>query len=539
MPQLANCGIHQRLKFSTNPNQQHTMPPIRLPEIADLQPTSINAPGLRIDALALQGKALGDVARSIAGISDQFHDTAIATQKLENARLVSSNRLRIAEKYATFQQKLNTDPDPGARVSKTRDFLSDMETKLKGEELPPVVRDQILAEFEGFASKAIIDQGATTARLAAKRAALSLENELRAAQDYNNRPAFEAAISTGVDGGLILPEEADRYLTDFDRSYAGSMIQAGIDQDPAGFMLDLEQPDFLDRFPGITPADLPRLKDAARSSAQRMRAEETDLIAAALMENKLQPEDIEAAEYLTATDRAKFKSALDDIQNARPPSAETHGKAWDTLLSLRQAFQDPGTSDSEYAARWNDARAEVLSLVATVPAAYRGDITSELSRRSPAARSGVPDEPPEFSQKAELKTIALDRIARARSAGMFGPIDQDAEPAARERAYRRAEEIRLKVSDFVDRKPAGEIGIEEVTTFTDRLISGDRIKTAVRDFREFIPGSGQRFRMPAQMPALPPLDQAAADPLDIPPGEATASDALLPPRQMLEEFLAD
>lgn len=519
---------------------------IRLADIATLQPTAINAPGLRADSLALPAQALGNVARSIAGVSDGFHDTALAAQKLENAHAVSSNRLRLAEQYAALQLDLDKETDPAERVPKTRAFLSNLKVQLEGEDLPPAVRQQVLSDFEGFASRAIIDQGAATAKLSQRRALLATQNELRKAQAYNDRPGFEAALSTAEEAGILLPEESERFRMEFDRSAAASELDAGIEQDPAGVMLDMEQPDFLSRFPGLTPADLPRLKDAARGSAQRKRQEETDLIAAAMMENKLQPEDIEAAEYLTPIDRAKFSDALQNIQNAKPPSAEVHGKAWDTLLALREAFKSPGVSDAEYAARWNDARAEVLSLVATVPAAYRGDITSELSRRSPSARTGTPEEPPEFGQKAELKAIALDRIARARSAGMFGPIADDADPVKREAAYRKAEEIRLRVSEFVDRKKADEIGFDEVTAFADSLISGDRVKSAVQDMRQFIPGSGQRFRLPSptpQIPALPPKsapkDMKAEDPLQLSPGPAESSDALLPALQMLDQFLAD
>lgn len=259
-------------------------------------------------------------------------------------------------------------------------------------------------------------------------------------------------------------------------------------------------------------------------------AQQLDLIDAALAGESLTDRDLAAADYLSPGDVAKVKQAMRKIE---PPTAEVHASAWDLLLANRETFYDPGIKDSDYAAKWNDLRAEVIGMI---PTAYRGDINSELAARSPANRNAARVKPPRDLDMAELKNIGVDRISRARAAGMFGDVSDEAAPPIREKAYRRAEELRLKVSQWINANP--KAAIQEVSDFTDSLISGDRVKSSAVDLRQFIPGSAQRLRPAPAMQPLPPKsgDKANPDPLQLPPGDGAASDALLPARQ-LENFI--
>lgn len=515
---------------------------IRLPEIPGLQASPINAPQVRPGAAALPAVALGDLAKELSGVSEHFHEHAVNLQKIDNARRISEIRQQFVTELAQNDVDLQREPDPARRIQKTREFIDSAKVRiLDNADLPPAARDQLTADFTETANRAFIGQIQDSARLTTKRAALALENEINAAKRTGDRQLFTKAINTGTEAGVIVPEQIERLSQDFDRSLASQTLDLAIQDDPALVLQDIERPDFFQRMPGLSQEDVPHIRRAAEQSAQRHRAEQLDLIQEALLQKKLTPADIEAADYLKAEDRAEIRRALerDAAPTPQPLSAEEHGKAWDTLLSLREAFTDPEISDSQYAARFNDTRARVLSVIANTPEAFRGDITGELARRSPANRSAEKLLPAVGTDKAELKAIALDRVTRARTAGMFGNVAEDAPPAEREKAYRRAEAIRLQISQHVERN-ADKIGLPEIESFTDSLISGDRIKSNARDFRPFIPGSAQRLRPVPALPVLPPKqgtkDKATPDPLQIPPGDGTASADLLPSRQ-LETFL--
>ena len=492
---------------------------IRIPEVPGLQGQPVNSPALRIEAAAAPVAALGSLARGIASVGEHFQGVADETQRLENARLASSARQKLAADYADLQAQLDKDPDPAARISKARDFFRQRRDMPDDPSIPPAVRDQIRDHHESFATGAMIDQAAATAKLTHQRAALALENEINAATATGNRQELDRAIATAAEAGVVLPEKAAAIVADFDRSVSATSLDLAIQKDPHLVLEDIERPDFLARMPGLKKDDIPRIQSAARASSQRKRAEELDLIEAALAEEKLNPDDLEGAEYLTPGDVAKIRHAM---QKVEAPSAEAHGQAWDLLLANRESFYDPGLKDSDYAAKWNDLRAEVI---AKIPAAYRADINSELAARSPANRNTARVKPLKDVDKAEQKTVAVDRIGRARAAGMFGDVSDEAAPAVREKAFRRAEELRLKVSRFIDQHP--EAGIDEISEFTDGQISGDRVKTTAADLRQFIPGSGQRLRPAPPMAPLPGME----------PGTGGASSALLPPRQQLDTFL--
>lgn len=516
---------------------------IRLPDIPGLPQTAIGAPTVSPPAAAAPGVALGDLASSIRNTSEHFHGLAVETQKRENARTLSEIRQQIAKSQAEFSLKLDSDPDPTSRIAKTQEFLSAEKIRIQGMndgDLPPAVRDQALAFYEESATRYFIDQNAAAARLADKRARLALSNEITTATDNSDRASLDTAIATATDSGVLLPEEAAPIVHSFERKQSAGILEAAISEDPAEVLKDIEAPDFLTRFPGITKNDLPELKDRAEHAKENHRAEQLQLLNDALTVGRLQPDDIEAATYLTPLDVEKVKTALAAKQNAKPPTPEQHGKAWDMLLELREKFADPAMTDKEYAARWNDARADVIGIIATTPPAFRADITGELERRSPANRSAEKLLPPVGTDRTELKAIAIARITRARAANMLGNAAEDATPAEREKAYRTAEALRLKVSQWIENNADERLDLQKVEEFTDSLISGDRVKSTVRDLAPMVPGSAQRLRPAPAPPVLPPKqgtkDKATADPLQIPSGDGTASADLLPSKQ-LDTFL--
>lgn len=503
---------------------------IRLP---GLNPTQINAPFVNPNVAAAPAQELGTLARSIAGVSEHFHDTAVKVQQAENARIESTYRRQWGEDFDNLQLKLQTESDPQKHIEAVTGFLQQNKDAWSAEELPPAVRDRLALQYDEFATRARGETAANASRLTFHRASLALENEIATAKGKGDRVGFERALTTAESTTGMPPEERERLETDFDRSLSGTTIDLALQQDPALVLEDIERPDFLQRVPGYTPEDLPKIRSAARAGVQRVRTEQIDLMEEALNTGQLTPKDIEAGDYLTAGDVARFKKALVKIE---PPSAETHGKAWDMLLANRQAFADPALSDQDYAAKWNDLRSEVISLV---PPQFRGDISQELSYRSPAHRIEAKAKPRASSEKQELKSVALERVNRARAANLFGNVGDDADPVVKEKAYRRAEELRVETAKFIEETP--DLTLEKITEFTDGQISGDRVKTSARELNTFVPGGAQRLRPGPSMQPLPPRsgtkDKATDDSLQLAPGQGEASDALLPPLQQLENFL--
>jgi len=506
---------------------------IRIPDQPGLPQQQINAPTVSPAAANAPNAALGSIAQSIASVGAHFQQVADDAQKLENARAESAARMQLQEGYSKLQQDLDKDPTAD-RVTATRDYWNEARGIIGNPDLSPQVRDSLKFYHDEQASNANIEAGATQANIARKRAGLQLSNEIDAATKNGDIKGLKRALATGREAGVVLPEQEDKLVEHYNRTVSGTTLDLAINEDPKGVLADMEQPDFFTRFPGLSKNDIPRLQDAVRISSQRKRTEEMDLFDAALETGELLPQDLEGADYITPGDVAKIKKAMVKVD---PPTAEEHGKVWDLLLANRQIFADPSISDKDYADRWNTLRAEVIG---EIPPQYRGDISAELSQRSPANRSAAKTKPRGFSEAPELKAIGLDRITRARAAGMFGPVDEDADPVAKEKAYRRAEELRVEVARFVEANKDG-VDIEKVTEFTDKLITGDKVKTTASQFQNYVPGGAQRLRPVPSLPALPPKsgakDKATTDPMQIPPGSGEASDALLPPRAQLENFL--
>lgn len=498
---------------------------IRIPNLPQAPGQQVNAPPASIEVANAPNIALGTLARSLASIGDGFQQHADQIQNMENVRLVSETRNRVAEEYARFSEELDKDPNPETRVEKTRAFWMKAKGIADRPDLPPAVRDSLVRWYEKAASESVISQGANAGRLSSKRALLALSNEIGSAKARHNREDLDAALATAKDSGILLPEEEQRIVQDFDRSVAAGKLDLAIQEDPALVLEDIERPDFIQRNPQFSPEDLPKIRRAAEAGAERIRGEELETLQEAMLRGMLKPSDLEAALYLKPSDRARFVRAMERAAAPKPQplTSEEHARAWDHLLRLRESFKDPAVSDSDYAARFNDARAEVLEAIAHTPEAFRADITSELSRRAPGNRSAAKILPPVGTDKAELKAVALDRITRARAAGLFGNVADDAEPAEREKAYRRSEALRLQVSQWVNQN-ADKIGLPEIEEFTDNLISGDRVKSTARDLETFIPGSARKLR-----PVLPPLPGMA-------PGAGGASADLLPSKQ-LDTFL--
>ena len=246
---------------------------IRLPDIPGLQGSQINAPELRAGAVAAPAVALGNAAESIYRVSDQFHDTAVKLQKLENGRIVSEKRQQLARDYGEFSVELQKDLDPASRMSKTQDFLTNYKGQMDSEDLPPAARADLLEHYDKFATNMTIGQAEDSARLGLRRAGAAFDNELNLAATSNDREMAMRAVGTAVETGAVLPEEGEEALRKFDELAAFRAQQSAIQENPIETLRQLDDPDFLKQNPFLSPEKHEQLRGEAEQQANRYRAD--------------------------------------------------------------------------------------------------------------------------------------------------------------------------------------------------------------------------------------------------------------------------
>ena len=468
---------------------------IRLPDIPNLSPQPIDAPAMRTGAAAAPAAALGQLAESIASVSDQFHDHAIKLQRIDNARILSEKRRALADSYATFQNDLAADPDPTSRIDKTRSFFATARDQLTTGELPPETQAALEDHFENFATQAVIRQAEDSLRLGVQRGRMALQNDLDAAIRAGDPAMAAASLAEHEAAGTIMPEERIKFETATRRQLEMQRINEVIEAEPTLILDNIKGDTFPSEY--LTPEDVQRVKAAAEDSVQRKRSEELDTIEAALITGQLHPRDLEAAQYLTPKDRAKIQHSM---QLRETPDTSAHSKAWDGLFKLREAFNNPAISDAKYAELWNTTRTETLALL---PRGYQGDIAQELSYRSTANRTNTRTATtrPPAADAADKRSLATERIKKAYNAGLFGSID-DPKSKTAQAALTRFEDVRLSIWDFIRKNP-------DAPQEAIRAQIGTAIASSLSDGKPLIP-------VPAA-PMLTNYDARADELLGLPP----------------------
>jgi len=262
---------------------------IRLPNI---QPTQVGSPTVNPRALAAPAEALGDVAQAIASVGKEFHGIAVQTQRIENARLVSEKRLKLAGDFSAFQVELQKDMDPASRLQKTRDFLGQYKGQFDSEDLAPAVRDQLLQHYDSFAGNAVIRQTEDSANLSVKRAGQQFDNELEdSVRTMDLNRAF-TVIDNTVAAGLNTPEEATAKKRAVEMKIQGVQTQQEILRDPKGWM----EANPADKVPaGYTPGEWTQQQNFAERRLRDVTMKGTMDIADAMATNQItRPEQIDA-----------------------------------------------------------------------------------------------------------------------------------------------------------------------------------------------------------------------------------------------------
>lgn len=482
--------------------------PVRVTEIPGLQGQAINAPGMSARAAAAPAVALGNLAQSIAGVSDAFAEKAHMIQDIENGRIISENRNRISEQYAMFQVENNKEADPELRISNTLKFLQNQKQGLDTADLSPYVKDTLTNHFDNYASRVRISSVEDAANLTIRRATQAFENEITAAQNNMDVPAFEAAKETARNAGILLPEQEDAITMDFDRNIQFQSNRLLAEDNPRQLLEDLDKEDFAANHPNLNPDDIGKLKRYATQQVELKRGEEIDTLEEALYQGKLGPGDIEAAEFLSAKDRSAFTKSLQTLQQEKPISQQDYLNAWKFTDVLRKARQDPRVTDEQYRALHNEVRTDVLN---SIPTSLQGDIKKELGYLSPAGRdsSSTGGAKPNVT---DLKAIAREQIQRAAEANLYGDNSDTASFQSRENAARRAEDIRIKANQFIESRPTPP-SPEEIRSYVESL-NGEAIDTSAN-----------------LIPIIPPAFEIGGDDIDFLIQEPNSvTDALLGPK---------
>jgi len=316
---------------------------IRLAEIPGLSGTALGLATPSAAAIAAPAVALGHLGQSIADVAKPFAQVALKVQAAENATRESNLRTSLNEGYSQLTIDLARDPDPQSHLDRVNSYLQQQAAAFQDPDLPPVSRQRLEDHFASFASTARIRTAESAATLSTKRAGLALKNELDGAKRTGNQAQFDDAISTGIDSGLLLPEHVDPLQQQFRSDNLFRDLVKTIDADPDATREQLEDPEFLTRYPDITPESLDKLRRYATQQGNYQRAETWDgILNAALNQGDqrslLSLDDLEqmaADGDITAEHRASYTRAF---LAAEPP-------AYDPAL-YEQADSAIGTYDT-------------------------------------------------------------------------------------------------------------------------------------------------------------------------------------------------
>jgi hypothetical protein len=266
---------------------------IPIVQVPSLAPTSLNFATPSAQGLAGPAAALGEVARGIAQVGGELGQHAAQVQQMENAFQESEARQKIAGEFAALDLELDRNTDPATYAKRFEETLQRTGKFIQGDTLAPIVRQRLALAHEEIASNQRLRVNERAASMTAKRAALALKNEMEAARTYGDRSAFESAMSRGLEAGLILPEQRDSALMEFDQYAAYDTMAKAIDADPETSLQQLNSEDFQTRYPLITPENRERLQGYATKKSNHLKAETWDQIALAGMEGTiLSREDI-------------------------------------------------------------------------------------------------------------------------------------------------------------------------------------------------------------------------------------------------------
>lgn len=476
-----------------------------------------------------KGWALSKLGATIAQVGDKGFQIAGKVRRMDEAGKASAFFANLDEEASQFSIGLMKRNDPEAWAGEWKERVEGFKSRAKDLGLSPEGMAHLNLQVQDWSTQRTIRFETQAAQRAVMEGKARLSNSLNYYASRGDTEGMQREMGRMEDAGFS-PSEIEQAGRETERLAARSMAEREIEEDPGGALERLDSESWIEQNPGATLDDQARLKRQAESALEERRGSEVETMETLMSQGKLTGADIEAAEYLSDKDKRAFGAAMQRVTADDPPTNAEHGNAWKVLDVVRAARKNPAITDEQFREIYNEARTDVLQ---RIPPAWQGDLKKELNYLSPAARN--PNDPSnDFGEYKpdELQAMGRDVAFRARDAGVFGDISKEAPFAVREKAYRKAEDIRLEVARYVKSTP--EAGPDQVREFTDRLVSGDRAAEAGKSIK--LPGAGFRLRLPS----LPVTKGRQDDPLQVSPGPTGSTDALLPnrdPADQLDKFL--
>lgn len=390
---------------------------IRIPNTPALQESMIGMPTADAAAIGAPARGLGALARGLYDMGENFQGVALRTQAVENARMESEARNKLATDYSNFQLEIQKEQDPAARLSKTQAFLTNAKQSLVTADMPPVVRDRLTLHADDFTSRASIQAGADAARLAEKRAELAAGNELEAAMQSGNAAEVHGVIDRIGATGYRMPEEITAMHRKADYHLEYRKAQGAISADPIEAERELDDPEYLAKHPTATLESHASLLRQAEQAANRKRSDFiNDVIIAG--EDPSEDDLRNMADYgmIDKATHARWLTKLRSREVAPVSDPAVYEETYSTIMGYNPATDPSGRGESQL-------RQHIGSL--NLPDADVKALNGKLSDRVNAATSKEPKSVHEAEFAAKLRTEF--------SRGDFGkfrfPVDEDSNPA--------------------------------------------------------------------------------------------------------------
>jgi hypothetical protein len=248
-----------------------------------------------------------------------------------------------------------------------------------------------------------------------KRASLAIGNEMEAAATYGDRSAYENALSRGIDGGIILPEQADRFRTQFEQQSTYNSIIKAIEEDPATAAQELTTEDIQERYPHLTPENKERLTRYAEQKKNYQDADTWEQIQLSSIDGAiLSREDIMTMAKEGDITAAQAGSYIRAYHGETPP-------AFDPILFAEARAMihtyDPANDET------GEQRANIARNIATLP--LPKEHIKELSTQFSAILNPTAEDAP----KHKLATDYMNRIETEWKSEAFGEwFDMEQDP---------------------------------------------------------------------------------------------------------------
>lgn len=407
--------------------------PVRVADIPNLQPTSINAPRVDGRAAAAPAQAMGAIAQGIADVGSAFAGIAQQVNEAENVRQLSTTRTALDEARSQLFIDLQREPDPEAHIRRTDEFLQQQRQLVEDPELSRAVRQRLATYFDEWASDTRLNVAADAAKLTARRANLALENEALAAYESNNASRFTTAWDDAVNSGLRLPEERDAAMREFQTKQQRDAEIRTIHADPGLWLDENPEPPA-----GADPVAFQNNRRMARQLLHQETAETVEQVQDMMASGKITtPEQLDQlAGNLRPAALERLKADLANRGNAEFDALRRTPEYQEQIVGEVSAMLADYSLDAE---GFDTDFVAMDSMVRTLPP---GAVKTELGRRLNEVRQQ------QFQEIDDSASYARQQLTDAYKNGFFGNVTASQSTTSATDAGLLEDAVKLRAAGF-------------------------------------------------------------------------------------------